>query len=102
MSAFRIVFDDRVEYDIDEAVDYYSSRATGLGNRFYTAVKNTIAAIESTPYFQVRYNNIRCLPVKNFPYMVHFSVHPEEKLIRIRAIINCYQNPDTTWLVNEP
>ncbi len=102
MKQYRIRFDDRVRHDVLEAVFYYNSKAPGLGKRFYQQVKNGYAYIRQSPFFQVRYNGIRCLPLDKFPYMIHYSVDETEGVITIKAIINCYQNPDTKWLVNEP
>ena len=102
MKEYRLRFDERVEQDILEAMFYYDSKVLGLGKKFYQQVKEAYSAILKTPYFQIRYSNIRCLPLKKFPDMVHFILNEEARLITIMAIINCNRNPETNWLVNEP
>jgi hypothetical protein len=102
MKKYTLRFDERVEMDILEAVLYYDSKSIGLGKRFYEQVQVAYEAIYLTPHFQIRYNNIRCLPVKIFPYMIHFEIDEVLSVITIRAIINCNRNPETNWLVNEP
>lgn len=102
MRKYRIQYDTRVEYDIRDAVNYYNSRLPGLGKRFYLDVKDAYKAIQTVMHFQIRYSSVRCFPLKKFPYMVHYSIDDVQQIITIRAIINCYQNPGTSWLVNEP
>lgn len=102
MKQYRITSDKRVQSDIREAVHYYNSKVPGLGKRFYLEVKTAYKPIRTTLFFQVRYKEIHCLPLKKFPYMVHYSINETEKVVCIRAIINCYQNPETKWVVNEP
>lgn len=102
MKKYTLRFDERVEMDILEAVLYYDSKSIGLGIKFYEQVKLANDAICLTPHFQIRYSNIRCLPVKVFPYRIHFLLDEELSVITIKAIINCNKNPETNWLVNEP
>lgn len=102
MKKYQVSFDDRVKQDVLDAVFYYNSKVPGLGKRFYQDVKYAYAAIRQSPFFQVRYNGIRCLPLRKFPYMVHYTVDEAAGMVTIKAIINCYQNPQTNWLVNEP
>jgi len=46
------------------------------------------------PFYQVRYKNVRCLPMKKYPYMIHLTVDEKERIVTIRAVIHTSQNTD--------
>jgi len=80
--------------DIEMAKLYYEAKLKGLGNRFTNQVKYSINKLSIHPYFQVRYKNIRCVPIPKFPFLIHFYVNEEEKVIEIFALIHTARNPD--------
>ena len=51
-------------------------------------VKNAINTLKKNPFFQMRYDSVRCLPLETFPYMVHFTFDENRKLVEIFAIIH--------------
>jgi len=69
------------EADIAKAQDYYESRETGLGNRFVTHVRDTIARIAQNPFtYQIAIEEV--LPrVADFPYGVWYRVLPDESIV---------------------
>ncbi len=79
--------------DIQPGINRYDSRQKGLGKRFHSAVKKGYEVIRSNPYFQVRYENVRCLSVKKFPYMLHYIVNEKKKKIVLLGVINTYKDP---------
>lgn len=83
--AFRIFIDEDVRTDIQESIDWYNEQKQGLGKQFFTQVKATINRLKSNPFFQIRYDDVRCLPIKRFPFMVHFTVDESQKKVVIRA-----------------
>ncbi|HBX51627.1 MAG: hypothetical protein A2275_09960 [Bacteroidetes bacterium RIFOXYA12_FULL_35_11] len=94
--AFSIKTDPKAFDDIQNAIDYYNSQQQGLGKRFYSAVKQTFSTIKKNPGYQIRYDNIRCLQVKKFPYMVHF--HVDDQIVSVRAVVNTYLEPEQNWV----
>ncbi len=72
--SYSTILDPRALFDIQEAIDYYEDQEPGLGERFESALNQSILMLEQTPFFQVRYDNIHCLPLKKYPYMIHFSI----------------------------
>jgi len=79
--------------DIQEGIDWYNSRQPGLGKRFHSAVKQEFKLLRKSPLFQIRYDGVRCLPLKKFPYMVHFIVNEENKQIVVLGLICTYKDP---------
>lgn len=90
---FRILIDEDARNDIQESIDWYNEQRAGLGKQFYTQVKATINRLRSTPFFQVRYEDVRCLPVKRFPFMVHFTVDETTREVVVRAVFHTSRSP---------
>ncbi|MCH6198638.1 type II toxin-antitoxin system RelE/ParE family toxin [Aquiflexum sp. LQ15W] len=90
---FEVVIEPPALQDIQEAIDYYDSQSTGLGFEFEEELDHFFEVLENTQFFQVRYDETRCLPLKRFPYMIHYSVDEKNKLVIIRAIFNTSRNP---------
>lgn len=93
MTAFKIKIETGAHQDIQEAIDWYNQQQAGLGRKFHTEVKASFNELKSHPFFQVRYDSVRCLPQKKFPYMIHFTVDEENKWIVVRAVINTSRDP---------
>lgn len=98
---YRFHFSERFRLDIQEARKWYNQRQKGLGKKFYTEVKSSLEAIRRTPQFQVRYDEIRCLPLKTYPFMIHYQVDEGQKTVLILACIHCSLNPHAHWLLEE-
>ena len=88
MANFNATISIRATEDIYKGVDYYNKQVNGLGKRFANEVKNAVKTLKKNPYYQIRYDNVRCLPLDTFPYMVHYSVNENLKLVEIFAIIH--------------
>jgi hypothetical protein len=75
--AFKLIYAAEVYDDLQQSIDWYNERQTGLGTRFFKAVKEQIQRIKKTPYgFAVRYDDVRCAKLKRFPHMIHFKIFP--------------------------
>lgn len=79
--------------DIQDGIDWYNSKSPSLGKRFHNAIKTHFEIILDKPIFQVRYDTIRCLPLKQFPYMIRFGVDNQKKEVIILGVINTFKNP---------
>lgn len=90
---YSIDIDPRAIKDIQLAIDYYDEQQIGLGEKFEKALNQQLLLIEKNPYFQVRYDDIHCLPLKKFQYMVHFTINEESKTVTVRAIFHTSLSP---------
>lgn len=79
--------------DVQDAVDYYDEQSIGLGERFETELNDFLIALESHPFFQNRYNTVRCLPLKKFPFMVHFSIDEDKQQVVVHAVFHTSLHP---------
>ena len=60
---FSIKVEPEVVKDIQEGIDWYNEKQSGLGKRFYFEVRAAFTTLRRMPYFQVRYDDVRCLPI---------------------------------------
>lgn len=94
MKVYRIKIDIDGLNDIEEATEWYNSKLTGLGASFSKQVKNQINSLKSNPLtYTIRYANVRCMLVKKFPFLVHFSVDEKQKVVEIFAVMHTSRNP---------
>ena len=88
----------RAELELDEEVFYYENIQKGLGERFLLDYENQLDTLYNFPFFENKYSSVRVLPLKKFPYTIHFTINETEKLVSIQAITCDYQNPENTKL----
>jgi mRNA-degrading endonuclease RelE of RelBE toxin-antitoxin system len=83
-----------VKLDIVAATEYYKKISHPLAKQFLTRVREAKAQIARAPHgFQVKYNNVRTLLLKQFPYHIHYLIDDSQRKIIIIAIIHAYKNP---------
>lgn len=96
--AYLVLLDSRAVNDIQYIMDYYDFKQTGLGDRFKKAIDKYFSALSIQPYFQIKYDSVHCLPIKKWPYMIHFTVDKKNKKVYVRAVVPTKANPDKYWL----
>jgi plasmid stabilization system protein ParE len=80
--------------DIKEAAAWYNERQPGLGKRFTAYVRKTVHYIRQNPNaVAIRYDNIRTALLDTFPYMIHFSVDDDKKIITVLAVLHTARDP---------
>lgn len=94
---FKVLIEPRALSDIQQAIDYYDSRQQGLGKRFETAITKHFSVISRNPFFQIRYSGIRCLPVKRFPFLIHFVIDEERNEVLVISVFHTSKN-NKDWL----
>lgn len=94
---FLVIIENRAASELQDAIDYYDEQQAGLGRKFVDDVNKSIAAIARNPFYQIRYSTIRCLPLKKFPFMIHFHVDEPSKIVKVFAIIHDARNPEEQY-----
>lgn len=84
--------------DIQEIIDYYDTIQQGLSGKFDNELNDYFLSLQKNPFFQTRYANVHCLPLKKFPVMIHFTIDEKLNKVYIRAVLNTSKNPDTSWV----
>lgn len=77
--------------------NYYNQQQPEPGEYFLNSVNNSFSILETNPFYQIRYDDVRCLPIKKFPYMTHFTVDEIKQVVKVYALVNTYRNPDKFW-----
>ena len=91
---FKVVITPDAHIDTLEGIEWYNKQSVALAKRFYQTIKKTYKTIRQNPYFQIRYEDVRCLPVKKFPYMIHYIVDEQRERIVIIGVICTHRDPE--------
>ncbi len=92
--SYSFVNKPAVKTDIIEATDYYKKINSELAKQFLFRIREAKAYIARSPFgFQTKYNQVRTLLLKQFPYHIHYLIDDTKQLIVILAITHAYKNP---------
>lgn len=95
MSNYRIFITPAALLDLEEAVEYYNSKADKLGDKLAVLVDNSLLQIANLPTaYGYRYKDVRGKFLKRFPYLILFRIDEPAKTIQVVRIFNTYQNPE--------
>ena len=80
--------------DIAVAIEYYNALSADLGYRFADLVADYFNNIAELPTASaVRYKNIHCKPIKQFPFLITFTIDEAAHSVNILRVFNTYQEP---------
>lgn len=99
MKSFKIIADPRVKLDLKEAKEFLKTKRKNLELKFLQDYKTSLIVLKTNPFFEISYDNIRCLPLKKFQYMIHFVVNEDENTVTIYGLISTFLNPEDSWLI---
>jgi plasmid stabilization system protein ParE len=92
-----IAFRAAAQADIQAAVDWYEDRQAGLARRFLAEVDRCLELAAEHPLrFAIKHRDIRCAPVRRFPYLIYFVA--EQKRIVVLAVFHVRRDP-IVWQV---
>lgn len=92
--SYKVQIDEEALLDIQLATDWYNEQLPGLGTRFQKQIKAQISGLSKNPnVYAIRYENVRCLVVKRFPFMVHFTLNSDDLVVKIIAVLHSSRNP---------
>lgn len=92
--AFKIKIEPDARLDIQESIDWYDKQQKGLGKKFHAPILNSIERLVKSPHFEMRYDNVHCLPLNKYPFMIHFTIDEAQKIVVVRAIFHTSLNPE--------
>ena len=91
---YSVKVDTDALLDIQEVTDWYNEQVSGLGSRFQKQVKIQINSLKINPNgYGIRYGDVRCMLIKKFPFLVHFTVDETNLFVEVFAIIHTSRNP---------
>lgn len=84
---YKIVIIEDAKIDYKKSLLWYKNIHPKLAIRFNDSFKNSIAVIKKDPFlFQIKYDNVRIIFFKTFPYSIHYSIY--ENCIVIKSIFH--------------
>ncbi|MGM0944530.1 MAG: type II toxin-antitoxin system RelE/ParE family toxin [Bacteroidota bacterium] len=95
---FELRYNPQIYSDIQKAVDFYTEQTKNdqLARRFVQHVENALSKLNNTAlHYQVRFDNVRMIPVPSFPFLVHYRVSEETNTVFVEAIFHVRENPET-------
>ena len=94
MKKHTVKIDPDALNDIQEITNWYNDQQKGLGGRFQKTAIQQINSLKKDPHiYAIRYNEIRCMSVKKFPYMAHFYINDDSRTVEVLAVISTDRNP---------
>ena len=92
--SYSILITPTATNDIAVAIEYYNALSTDLGYKFADLVAIYFDRIAILPTASaVRHKNVRCKPMKRFPYLITFTVDEANHSVSILRVFNTYQEP---------
>jgi len=91
---FKVLYNPEIYSDIQQTIDWYNKQQAGLGTKFYSALNKQLQKLEKNALqFAIRYDDIRCLPLKKFPFMIHYRVDSDKGIVYVEAVFHTHRNP---------
>lgn len=91
---YKIKIDEEALQDIQEVTNWYNKQLEGLGTRFQKQAVSQINSLKKNPHIFVnRYADVRCMIIKKFPFIVHYTINNQLLFVTIFAIIHTSRNP---------
>lgn len=93
--AIKLIYSRFVKDDLKEINEWYKEINKGLWNSFTEEFRLKINLIKENPLsFELKYNNIRIIFLKKFPYGIHYSYNAEENIIEIYSVFHTSRDPE--------
>ena len=83
LKQYQVNLDPEAVIEIQEGIEFYDEQMPGLGRKFENTVNKHVVAISKNPFYQIRFKNIRCLPIKKYPYIILFKINESEQSVRV-------------------
>jgi mRNA-degrading endonuclease RelE of RelBE toxin-antitoxin system len=91
---YSIVILPSAKDDLRESGIWYNNVKMGLGKKMIEKIQKTLFVIKDNPFlYQIRYKDIRTATVKQFPFLIHYTVNQKNKTVVVLSILHTSRNP---------
>jgi len=91
--SYKIVILEEAKADYKESLLFYKKINPKLAVRFNDSFKKSIAFITKNPFqFQIKYDDVRIIFFRTFPYAIHYSIY--ENSVIIKSIFHTSRDSD--------
>ena len=91
---YKIIVSPRAQKEIENAIDYYAMYSVDAPINFLAVLKETYTTLEKTPFYRVRYKNVRALKIKRFPHSLYFIIDEDNNTVKILSCFHNKRNPN--------
>ena len=91
---FVVTMLPEAQQDLKLAAAWYNKQKKGLGKKFLSKVRESKKVLQSNPHFVERHKGVHTLPLRKFPFMIHFSIDKSRMTVTVLAVLHTSQNPD--------
>lgn len=91
---YKLVILKQAAQEIENIFDYYAQFSTSSVLKFDSQLEHIFQVLETNPFFQIKYKNIRAVPFKLLPYLVIFEINEQEKIVYIYSVFHTAQHPN--------
>jgi hypothetical protein len=91
--AYKIIVSLRAQREIEDAIDSYAIDSIIAPKQFLHFLEYTYKSLEISPFFKIRYKDIRALKIKKFPYSLYFVVNEKNHSVKILSCFHHKRNP---------
>jgi len=85
---FNIRILKKAHQDIQNISKWYDLMEAGLGQIVKQKVRDSINKLAEFPFFQIRYNDVYCKPLRNFPVTIHYKINEIKRIVSIVAVFH--------------
>ena len=90
----RIELHESAQKELEEALQWYENRSTGLGVKFIEAISNKLNEISIHPdRYAKRIDEFREVSTNIFPYILIYEFLPKEKVVFVSYVFHSKRNP---------
>jgi hypothetical protein len=69
-------------------------KRAGLGDRLLNNFRKQTAKLSTSAlHFAVKYDDVRCMCIKKFPYLVHYRVNQQTQTVKVEALLHTSRDP---------
>jgi hypothetical protein len=95
---FEVIRHPLLSLDLQQTIDYYNDKKDYLGNEFFhLAVKQLKSLKKDALLYQIRYEDVRCIQIHRFPFMIHYTLDLEQNKVFAHAVVNTNKDPNQNW-----
>jgi plasmid stabilization system protein ParE len=86
---YRVAYTALAEQDVLEIVNYLEEEVSiDVAKRFLQRLDEAEHSLERMWAHEVKYDDVRTLAVRRFPYLMHYSVDTQTKTLLIETVLH--------------
>lgn len=91
--AYKISVSIKAQKEFHKAIDYYNEVSEFVPVKFINAIQETYFKLSINPFYEIRKNSIRAIPVKGFAFLLLLNINETNKEIKVLSCFHTSKNP---------